>query len=153
MLSHLNIIANIVQGALLDDPGRKHNKISTQATLGLLPLSHIYGLTVNALISQYRGDECVILPKFELASLLSAIQRFKLEQLNLVPPILIQLVSSKETDKYDLTSVRFAFSGAAPLGIELTQDLLKKFPSWNVGQGYGKNPFPLLTSQEPCLQY
>jgi acyl-CoA synthetase (AMP-forming)/AMP-acid ligase II len=139
MLSHLNVIANIVQGSLHDNPGRKRSNVTTQAALGLLPLSHIYGLTVNGLMSQYRGDECVILPKFDLTTLLSAIQRFKLQQLNLVPPILIQLVSAKETDKYDLSSVRFVFSGAAPLGIELTEDILKKFPTWKVGQGYGKN--------------
>jgi acyl-CoA synthetase (AMP-forming)/AMP-acid ligase II len=154
MLSHLNVIANIVQGSLHDDPGRKRSNVTTQAALGLLPLSHIYGLTVNGLMSQYRGDECVILPKFDLTTLLSAIQRFKLQQLNLVPPILIQLVSAKETNKYDLSSVRFVFSGAAPLGIELTEDILKKFPTWKVGQGYGMteaSPLVTMTSENDVV--
>ena len=137
MISHRNIMANVVQACLYDSVARKQHGIQTQVTLGLLPLSHIYGLTMNALLGQYRGDEVIILPKFELTTLLKAIQRFRLEQLNVVPPLLIQLLGSKETDKYDLSSVRFVFSGAAPLGIELTEDLLKKFPKWNVGQGYG----------------
>lgn len=132
-------MANIIQADLHDSLARKKYGFETQVTLGLLPLSHIYGLTMNALVSQYRGDEVIILPKFELKSLLNAIQRFRLEQLNIVPPIIIQLVASKETEKYDLSSVRFIFSGAAPLGIELTEDLLKKFPTWSVGQGYGKS--------------
>lgn len=144
MISHRNIIANVVQSTVFELPARKKQGVETQVTLGLLPLSHIYGLTMNALLGQYRGDEVVILAKFELITLLKAIERFKLAQINVVPPLLIQLLGSKETDKYDLSSVRFVFSGAAPLGTELTEDLLKKFPSWKIGQGYGMFSSPNL---------
>jgi long-subunit acyl-CoA synthetase (AMP-forming) len=46
----------------------------------------------------------------------------------------------KNTDicsKYDLSSVRFIYTGAAPLGAETHEDVVKSFPGWNVGQGYG----------------
>ena len=47
--------------------------------------------------------------------------------------------SPEELKKYDLSSVRFLYTGAAPMGEETIQDLKKMFPKWNVGQGYGKS--------------
>jgi ribosome assembly protein SQT1 len=56
----------------------------TEVALGLLPLSHIYGLVVIAQASSYRGDGVIILPKFELHSYLQAIQTNKIQTLYLV---------------------------------------------------------------------
>lgn len=59
----------------------------------------------------------------------------------LVPPIFIQMMSNyAECQKFDLSSVRFIFSGAAPLGKETTIDLNKHWPSWKICQGYGMKP-------------
>lgn len=41
-------------------------------------------------------------------------------------------------DKYDLSSVRGIYTGAAPLGKETADDLQKITPSWAIRQGYGK---------------
>jgi len=40
--------------------------------------------------------------------------------------------------KYDLSSLRFVYSGAAPLGEETIQQVARLYPSWTVGQAYGK---------------
>jgi len=47
-------------------------------------------------------------------------------------------------EKYDLSSVWTALSGAAPLGIEPMMELQKMFPSWKLRQVYG------LTETSPC---
>lgn len=138
MISHVNVIANVMQTTAYEKVARQKYGVDTQVGLGLLPLSHIYGLTVIALNSQYRGDEVIILPNFELDSFLAAVHSFKINQLNVVPPILIQMFHNKaKCDKYDLSSVRWVFSGAAPLGSELVEDMLKRYPKWGIGQGYG----------------
>ena len=59
-------------------------KDRTEIGLGLLPLSHIYGLVVIAQASTYRGDTVIVLPKFELLSYLKAIQEYKINTLYLV---------------------------------------------------------------------
>lgn len=69
-----------------DSYGRKKFGVETQTGLGLLPFSHIYGLAVVAHGSFYRGDEVIVLPKFEMTSFLSAIEKFKINQLFLVSP-------------------------------------------------------------------
>lgn len=49
------------------------------------------------------------------------------------------MLANKETcKKYDLSSVRGLFTGAAPLGGETADDLQKQYPSWIIKQGYGE---------------
>lgn len=40
-------------------------------------------------------------------------------------------------DKYDLSSVKSIFTGAAPLGKETAEELQSQYPSWKIRQGYG----------------
>lgn len=40
-------------------------------------------------------------------------------------------------DKFDLSSVKSLFTGAAPLGNETAMELHKQYPDWNIQQGYG----------------
>ena len=42
--------------------------------------------------------------------------------------------------KYDLSSVKSIFTGAAPLGKETAEDLQKIYPTWAIRQGYGMYP-------------
>ena len=56
-----------------------------------------------------------------------------------VPPIVILMTKDRSTmDKYDLSSVRGIYTGAAPLGKETADDLQKIMPNWSIRQGYGK---------------
>ncbi|KAK6580225.1 hypothetical protein PZA11_007247 [Diplocarpon coronariae] len=140
MISHYNVIANVLQIETYERPTRdkRAEDDKTDVTLGLLPLSHIYGLVVIAQASTYRGDGVIILPKFELQSFLHAIQTYKIQTLCLVPPIIIQLCKSQSAiSKFDLSSVRSIFTGAAPLGAEMAEELQKIYPTWKIRQGYG----------------
>ncbi|KAK4042127.1 hypothetical protein C8A01DRAFT_44783 [Parachaetomium inaequale] len=138
MISHQNVIANTMQYCIHEDVSRKKIGVETQVELGLLPFSHIYGLVVVAHSATWRGDEVIVLPKFELTDYLQAIERFKINFLPVVPPIVVRMLSSVDIlKKYDLSSVRMLFTGAAPLGKETAQELLRHYPHWAIGQGYG----------------
>lgn len=117
-------------------PGDKYSH--TEVALGLLPQSHIYALVVICHKHVYQGDQVINLPKFEMASYLNAIQRFKINTLLLVPPIIIAMVKNKAVlDRFNLKSVREIFTGAAPLGRETADELQSQYPTWNIRQGYG----------------
>ncbi|KAI1869798.1 hypothetical protein JX265_002030 [Neoarthrinium moseri] len=147
MISHRNVIANILQHTTYESVARKQLGISTQVELGLMPQSHIYGLIVVSHTAPWRGDEIIILPKFEFESYLAAIQRFKIEHLIIVPPIVIRMLQSRDVcSKYDLSSVRFVYSGAAPLGEETIEDLKKIYPKWTVAQAYGMTETAVVVS-------
>ncbi|KAL8658161.1 MAG: hypothetical protein Q9226_001211 [Calogaya cf. arnoldii] len=144
-ISHRNVIGNTLQISTFESPSRERRKQSgrhdgTDVALGLLPQSHIYSLVVICHTAIYRGDQVINLPKFELHSYLNAIQRFKINTLYLVPPIIIAMAKNKSIcDKYNMQSVRGLFTGAAPLGEETAEDLQKQYPTWEIRQGYGSS--------------
>lgn len=139
MISHKNVIANIIQLSLFDQVDRDdiapgHRDIG----LGLLPQSHIYSLIIICHVSTYRGDSVIVLPKFELEAYFGAIAKYKINTLYLVPPIIISMVNNLQTmRRFDLTAVRRVWVGAAPLAPEITTALLSHYPTWKVTLGYG----------------
>lgn len=138
MLSHYNVIACVIQIMALESVSRKKMNVTTQICLGVLPFSHIYGLAVIGIQAMYRGDEVVVLPEFSLDGCLSATQRFKIERLNIVPPVLVQMISQKDKlAKHDLSSVRLIYTGAAPLGKETAGEIMEMYPKWHIVQAYG----------------
>ncbi len=84
MISHRNVIANTMQLCIYENIARKKAGVETQVELGLLPFSHIYGLVVVAHSATWRGDEVIVLPKFELLDFLGAIERFKINHIPVV---------------------------------------------------------------------
>lgn len=139
MISHRNVIANTLQITLYDKPAREAIRPGyLDVALGLLPQSHIYGLIVISHCSTYRGDRVIILPKFDLQHYLTSIQKYKINTLYIVPPIIIAMVKNLSlVQKFDMSSVKMIFTGAAPLGQETAEELASKFPTWKVRQGYG----------------
>ena len=81
-----------------------------------------------------------------MESMLSAIETHRPSEILLVPPILLRMVRDPIVSKYDLSSVARLSSGAAPLSLELIEQLAVKFPrtaepsqygSAGLKQGYG----------------
>ena len=144
MIPHKSVIANTIQIVTHESVEREdimqRNLLQsyTENCLGLLPMSHIYGLIVISHVGPYRGDGVIVLPRYDFKSMLSAIHHYTIRMLYLVPPMIIHLTNAKDTLKeYDLSSVRACFTGAAPLGKETAEALQKMFPKWAVKQGYG----------------
>ena len=139
MISHRNVIANTLQITTYDKPAR--DSIGTDyrdVALGLLPQSHIYCLIVVCHCSTYRGDQVVILPRFDINLYLLSIAIYKINTLYIVPPINVAMTKNKLVlDKTDLSSVRAIFAGAAPLGGEVADLLHNQYPKWVIRQGYG----------------
>nr|QQH14889.1 4-coumarate-CoA ligase-like 5 [Cirsium japonicum] len=131
--SHRNLIA-MVQTVI----GRFQLE-DQQTFLCTVPMFHIYGLVAFATGLIASGATVVILPKFEIHDMLSAIGMYKVTYLPLVPPILVALVNNADQirKKYDLRSLKWAISGGAPLSKELTEGFIEKFPGVTIMQGYG----------------
>lgn len=112
MISHRNVIANVLQitaaeksyRASRTSPGSKSQH--TEVALGLLPQSHIYSLVVICHAGPYRGDQVIVLPKFELKSYLTAIEKFKISVLLLVrdTPLYVRRISDAYTLRRSLPS-------------------------------------------------
>ncbi|XP_062163290.1 probable CoA ligase CCL5 [Alnus glutinosa] len=104
-----------------------------------VPMFHIYGLAVFALALLASGTTVVILSKYELHDMLSSIEKYRVTYLPLVPPILVALVNGVDRirAKYDLSSLQSVLSGGAPLGKEVIEGFVERYPTVTILQGYG----------------
>lgn len=105
--------------------------------IGVLPFYHIFGLAKFMCKGVYIGAECVVVPKFDLGVFCAAVEKFKCNISYVVPPILVLLAKDPRAKKYDLKSLKWVMSGAAPLGTELSMEVEAAHPGLRVTQGWG----------------
>jgi len=130
MLTHSNLVANLVQASACLEI------TEDEKFMAFLPFFHIYGMTVIMNQGLYHGVTLVSMPRFELEPCLQAVQDYKVTRFFLVPPIVVLLAKHPAVDKYDLSSVKRAFSGAAPLDADTAQTVSERI-GCRLSQGYG----------------
>lgn len=142
-ISHYALVANVIQAACmtrLGDPTlAEEDKRYRPGDIasGILPLFHIYGLVVNLHQMLFSGMTVVVMPKFAFEEFLKSIVSHRMTHLLLVPPMIVLICKHPAAAKYDLSSVRAVWSGAAPLTAEIVAQLAKRLPQACIGQGYG----------------
>ncbi|KAJ2633600.1 hypothetical protein H4R22_000347 [Coemansia sp. RSA 1290] len=149
MLSHRNIIANILQAAAL--VGCQHQKLAFPSTsVGVLPMFHSFGLLFLCLLMPFNGTSTVVMPKFDMTRFLQIIQEYRVTEAMLVPPILNCLAKMpKVTEPFDLSSLATIIVGAAPLSSDTIATLEQRMPQMQVLQGYGMSEGSPVLSLNP----
>lgn len=143
MLTHYNLVANLCQMEGLD------YFYETDTLICVLPLFHIYGLVVVLNMGLYTGSTIVLMPRFDLESFLKAAQDYDVSLAHVVPPIVLLLAKNPIVDNYKLPRLRTLFSGAAPLGEDLTLECMNRL-GCNVRQGYGMTETSPVTHSSPA---
>ncbi|MBV7294870.1 AMP-binding protein [Corynebacterium sp. TAE3-ERU12] len=131
-LTHRNLTCNVVQAALATEDALT---VDTP-TLTVLPFFHIYGMTALLNLCLYRRTTQYTMAEFDFAAFLHIAQQYKVEFAFIAPPIAVALAKHPAVDKFDLSSMRVIFSGAAPLANELAKAVEKRI-GCTVGQGFG----------------
>lgn len=70
----------------------------------------------------------VSMGKFEFEKALGAVEKYRVTNLFVVPPMIIALLKQSAVKKYDLSSLKLIISGAAPLGADVMEKCSKNFP-------------------------
>ena len=109
MLSHFNLVANahqiIAWGHLTDEQG----------VLAVLPLFHGFGMSVTMNAAVLAGGEIFLVPRFNAKQIAKAIHKYKPSFFIGVPTMFVQLSNLPNIHRYDFSSLRGIFVGAAPL--------------------------------------
>jgi acyl-CoA synthetase (AMP-forming)/AMP-acid ligase II len=143
MLTHHNLVSNIRQMEGLC------YFTETDTLICVLPLFHIYGLVVVLNMGLYTGSTIVTMPRFELESFLKTAQDYEVSLAHLVPPIVLALSKHPAVDNFRLPKLRTIFSGAAPLGEDLTKACMQRL-GCSVRQGYGLTETSPVTHSSPA---
>ncbi|MGW7405359.1 4-coumarate--CoA ligase family protein [Streptomyces sp. NPDC054833] len=131
MLTHRQIATNLAQlePAITAGPGER--------ILAVLPFFHIYGLTALMNAPLRNGATVVVLPRFDLETFLAAIENHRITGLYVAPPIVLALAKHPAVARYDLSSLRYIISAAAPLDAQLAAACSERLGLPPVGQAYG----------------
>ncbi len=130
MLSHFAVVANAHQvkawGHLTEE----------ERMLAVLPLFHGYGMSVCMNAPVLSGMEIVLMPKFSAGEMAKTIHKHRPALAAAVPTILVALSSLPDVDKYDFTSLKAVWVGAAPLTTAIKENFEAKTKGRAI-EGYG----------------
>jgi long-chain acyl-CoA synthetase len=146
MLSHRALVANTLQCRswftnLQDERG---------VTMTVMPLFHVYGLTVAMLLAVQSAAALVLEPQFELEHVLKDIQKYRPDTFPGAPRIYNAIINSPLATKYDLRSIRACISGSAPLLVE-TAKQFKAMTGGHLVEGYGLTEAAPVTHCNPLF--
>ncbi|MDQ0642775.1 long-chain-fatty-acid--CoA ligase [Microbacterium murale] len=117
ILTHSNLRANAMQGRAWV-PGLVDGEETFYA---VLPLFHAYGMTLCLTFAMSIGARLVLFPAFDLGLVTEAARSSPPTFLPAVPPIYDALARAASRGTIDLSTVRFAISGAMSLPVATVQ--------------------------------
>lgn len=118
VLTHKNLISNLLQVKTVEGDVFGRRDATGNRTVSLIPLPyfHIFGMSAGLAMPLYTGTLSVTMAQFDLQRFLELIQEYKVTRAYVVPPIIVALVKHPMVANYDLSSIQYLLSGAAPLG-------------------------------------
>ncbi len=109
VMTHRNILVNARNcGAHMGY--REHD-----VTLCVVPLFHVTGLNSQLIALTYAGGTCVIMKSYNTAAMIELVERHKITALVGVPTIFTLMLVNDALDRHDLSSLRMAAYGGAPM--------------------------------------
>jgi acyl-CoA synthetase (AMP-forming)/AMP-acid ligase II len=146
MLTHRNLVANVCQCTHPGANAKTEDEYARERAIAVLPFFHIYGLVVLMNFPLYRGATVVTMPRFDLTEFLRVLQDYRISRAWVVPPIVLAMAKHPLVDQYDLSSLEYMNSGAAPLSAELEVACGRRV-GCRMQQGYG------LTETSPVTHF
>lgn len=133
MLTHANLAANAEQIARWV-PG--HFLKGDPKMLGVLPLFHVFAMTVVMNFGLRLGAELILLPRFDLAQVMDVIEKKKPTIFPGVPTIYTAINGAAAKTECDLTSIQCCISGGAPLPADV-RARFEELTGCKLLEGYG----------------
>ncbi|KIX97755.1 uncharacterized protein Z520_06533 [Fonsecaea multimorphosa CBS 102226] len=138
-VTHYNYIANTLQYNHIPTLRPDYAELNARTKwLCFLPLYHAMAQTIYIAGALLREIPVFIMPKFDFVEMLANIERFKITDLALVPPIAVALTKHPAAKKADLSSIESMGCGSAPLGSDVCRAIEKLCGNrFNMKQGWG----------------
>jgi len=102
-----------------------------------VPLFHVTGCNSQLLPTLQGGGTAVVMPVFDVQRFLQAIEQERIVVVTTVPAIFWFALSQPNVGDIDLSGVRFATYGGAPIAPDLVRQVKAGFPAAKVGNGFG----------------
>ena len=144
-LTHYCLVANAVQM----DAWYFNAEAGKDSMVGVLPLFHVFAMTVVMNMSVYKAMKIFILPQFNLSEMLTLIDQQKPSYLAAVPTMYTAMANADKITSCDFSSLKFCLSGGAPLPAEVKSAFEQKSRAKLVAEGYGLTEFSPVATCNP----
>ncbi|WP_049902781.1 long-chain-fatty-acid--CoA ligase [Halococcus agarilyticus] len=142
LLTHENLSSNARMAMDLLPGGTT----TDDRSLGVLPLFHIYGMTVVMNTSLFAGAAYYPLPEWDAQTALGLVESEELTIMQGVPAMYNDVINQPNVDEFDLSSLRFVNSGGSSLPVEVLRRFEELF-GIELYEGYG------LTETSPVTHF
>jgi long-chain acyl-CoA synthetase len=120
VLRHSTILTNTAMTALM------HGRTSSDIVISALPCTHVYGnVVMNAAVMC--GMTLVLMPRFDEAEVLAAIQKYRATMFDGVPTMYMKMLNLPGFDGYDLSSLRLCTVGGQTMPVTKMEEVEKRF--------------------------
>jgi len=109
--------------------------VEDNVIMGNAPLFHVLGQTCS-LATLLTGGSLILQPRINIDATFDSIQRSKAKTMIGVPAVYRMMLEHVRLEQYDLSSLKYCFSGGDVLPIEVSKRWKEKF-SIPIYQGYG----------------
>ncbi len=134
MLTHANLTANVQQANYYF----QETKFGEEVMMGVLPLFHVFAMTVVMNFSVHAGAKMILLPRFDLETVLKAIHKKRPTFFPAVPTIYIAINNHPgvAAGKFDLTSMQYCLAGGDTMP-RVVQEKFESLSGCRLLEGYG----------------
>jgi long-chain acyl-CoA synthetase len=136
MLSHGNLTSAVSIYDVWGKQSRAERGDAVDRVICVLPLFHIFALTVILLRSLERGDLISLHQRFDLEAVMRDIEFKRATSFPGVPTMWIAIASLPDLDKRDLSSLAYCGSGGAPLPVEVAK-IFERKTNMKLKSGWG----------------
>jgi long-chain acyl-CoA synthetase len=136
MLTHANLSAACGQYMATTQGRPQVLREGVERCLVVLPLFHIYALTVNLLFGVRLGALMVLHPRFDLDAVIKDLVDKKISMFAGVPTMYTAMINHPKVKEGALRSLQFCGSGGAPLPVEVAQRFFE-LTGCRLNEGWG----------------
>jgi long-chain acyl-CoA synthetase len=152
MTTHENFLSNVETVMRSSFTGADE---STRMLISV-PLFHVTGCNSQLLPMLHLGGLTVILPAFDIKALLEAIVDHRTDAVVGTPAIFWLAMNQPEFPELDVSHVKWAVYGGAPMPPEHVRQMMEAFPNARLGNGYGlteTSSVATFLSHEHCREH
>ena len=148
MLTHKSVVANAMQ------IGTWFHTIEDgqDSMIAVLPLFHVFAMTVAMNMPIMRGMQILLLPQFSVPDMLNLIKTEKPAFMAAVPTMYIALANDSRVAEYDFGCFKFCLSGGAPLPVDVKRVFEERTKARLVAEGYGLTEFAPVATCNPLTK-
>ncbi|SLN29450.1 long-chain-fatty-acid--CoA ligase [Oceanibacterium hippocampi] len=136
MLTHYNLMAAQTMLRAMNQGTNPLLEEGRETVLAVLPLFHIYALTVIMTLGIAGGARLILHPRFELEAVMTDLVKKKPTMFPGVPTMYSAILGHPKIAEFDLSSLKFCASGGAPLPVEV-QERFQQVTGCRLLEGWG----------------